>query len=47
MPYKRVLALFAASAALFVDALFLARSQETVDDVSWMKAMIRTIPSRS
>lgn len=31
---------FIGSAVLFVVALFLVRSQTTVDDVSWMKAMI-------
>src|SRR5690554_3705985 len=31
---------FIGSAVLFVGALFLVRSQTTVDDVSWMKAMI-------
>ena len=34
------LAILAASAAIFAGALWLVRSQETVDDVSWMKAMI-------
>ncbi len=34
------LAIFAGSAALFAVALWLVRSQATVDDVSWMKAMI-------
>ena len=33
-------AIFAGSAAVLAGALFLARSQETVDDVAWMKAMI-------
>lgn len=33
-------AIYALSAALFIVALWLARSQSTVDDVSWMKAMI-------
>ena len=37
---KKNLVIFAASAVLFVGALFLARSQETVGDVAWMKAMI-------
>jgi uncharacterized protein (DUF305 family) len=37
---RKNLAIFAGSAAVIVAALFLARSQETVDDVSWMKAMI-------
>jgi len=32
--------IFAGSAILFALALWLARSQSTVDDVSWMKAMI-------
>ena len=31
---------FIGSAVLFVGALFLVRSQTTVDDVSWMKGMI-------
>lgn len=33
-------AIFAGSAVLFASTLFLARDQTTVDDVSWMKAMI-------
>ena len=33
-------AIFAGSAVVFAVALFLVRSQQTVDDVSWMKAMI-------
>ena len=33
-------AIFAGAAALFALGLFLARSQETVGDVAWMKAMI-------
>lgn len=33
-------AIVAASAAVFVLALWLVRSQQTVDDVSWMRAMI-------
>jgi uncharacterized protein (DUF305 family) len=33
-------AIFAVSAVLFASTLFLARDQTTVDDVSWMKAMI-------
>ena len=33
-------AIFAGSAVLFAVALFLARSQRTVGDVAWMKAMI-------
>jgi len=32
--------IFIGSAVLFVGALFLVRSQTTVDDVSWMKGMI-------
>lgn len=32
--------LLAGSVVVFAGALFLVRSQETVDDVSWMKAMI-------
>ncbi|MGE0865283.1 MAG: DUF305 domain-containing protein [Vicinamibacterales bacterium] len=40
-PNRRVnAAIFAASAALFALALWLVRSQATVDDVAWMKAMI-------
>ena len=31
---------FATSAVVFALALFLVRSQETIDDISWMKAMI-------
>ena len=34
------IAIFAASVVVFAVALFLVRSQSTVDDVSWMKAMI-------
>ncbi len=34
------LAIFAGAAVVFAVALFLVRSQTTVDDVSWMKAMI-------
>ena len=34
------LAIFGASALLFVGALWLVRSQETVQDASWMSAMI-------
>lgn len=37
---KRNTAIFAGSAVLFVVALYLARSQQTVRDVAWMKAMI-------
>lgn len=33
-------AIFFGSALVFAASLFLARSQETVDDVAWMKAMI-------
>lgn len=33
-------AILAGSTALFILALFLVRSQATVDDVTWMKAMI-------
>ncbi len=33
-------AIFAGSAIVFVAALWLVRSQETVGDVSWMRAMI-------
>jgi uncharacterized protein (DUF305 family) len=32
--------IFVGSAIVFAAALFLARSQRTVDDVAWMKAMI-------
>jgi uncharacterized protein (DUF305 family) len=34
------LAILAASAAVFAVALYLVRSQATVEDVAWMKAMI-------
>ena len=34
------IAIFCASGLVFVVALWLVRSQQTVDDVSWMKAMI-------
>ncbi|MDT7856432.1 DUF305 domain-containing protein [Rubrivirga sp. S365] len=37
---KANVAIFVGSAVLFVAGLFFARSQTTVDDVSWMKAMI-------
>ncbi|MEL7363498.1 MAG: DUF305 domain-containing protein, partial [Bacteroidota bacterium] len=37
---KKNLAIFAGSAVLFAVSLFLLRSQTTVQDVSWMKAMI-------
>lgn len=40
-PNRRVNAgIFAGSAVLFVLALWLVRSQATVDDVAWMRAMI-------
>ena len=34
------IAIFAGSAVIFAGALFLVRSQSTVDDTSWMSAMI-------
>ena len=34
------LAIFAASLVVFSGSLWLVRSQETIDDVAWMKAMI-------
>lgn len=34
------IAIFAASAVVFAGALYLVRSQDTIDDVAWMKAMI-------
>lgn len=34
------IAIFAGSAVIFVGALFLVRSQTTIDDTSWMSAMI-------
>ena len=37
---KANILIFTSSAVLFVAALFLVRSQTTVDDVSWMKGMI-------
>jgi uncharacterized protein (DUF305 family) len=37
---KANLAIFAGSAVMFAGALWLVRSQATVNDVSWMKAMI-------
>ena len=37
---KANLAIFAGSALVFAVALWLVRSQATVEDVSWMKAMI-------
>ncbi len=40
-PDRRInLGILAGSAVVFAGALWLVRSQETVDDVSWMKAMI-------
>jgi uncharacterized protein (DUF305 family) len=37
---KKNAAIFAGSAVVFAAALYLARSQATVGDVAWMKAMI-------
>ena len=37
---KTNVAIFATSIAAFAGSLYLVRSQETVEDVSWMKAMI-------
>jgi Kef-type K+ transport system membrane component KefB len=37
---QKNVAIFAGSAVLFMLALFLARSQKTIGDVAWMKAMI-------
>ena len=37
---KKNVAIFAGAAVLFAGGLWLARSQETVQDVAWMKAMI-------
>jgi len=37
---RKNIAIFAGSAIVFALALWLARSQETVQDVAWMKAMI-------
>lgn len=37
---KMNIAIFAGAALLFSGSLYLVRSQDTVDDVSWMKAMI-------
>ena len=37
---KKNIAIFTGSVIVFALALFLARSQETVGDVAWMKAMI-------
>lgn len=34
------IAIFAASAVVFAGALYLVRSQDTIGDVAWMKAMI-------
>ena len=34
------IAIFAASLVVFAGSLWLVRSQETIDDVAWMKAMI-------
>ena len=38
--HSRHPAIFAASLAVFAVSLFLVRSQQTIEDVSWMKAMI-------
>ncbi len=40
MDRRKNAAIFAGSAVLFAVALYLARSQATVGDVAWMKAMI-------
>ena len=37
---KLNVAIFAGAALIFAGALALVRSQETIEDVSWMKAMI-------
>jgi CRISPR/Cas system-associated endonuclease Cas3-HD len=37
---KANLAIFLGSAVVFAVALYLVRSQDTVEDVAWMKAMI-------
>jgi uncharacterized protein (DUF305 family) len=37
---KANLAIFASSVVVFAIALYLVRSQDTVEDVAWMKAMI-------
>ena len=37
---KTNIAIIAVSIVIFIGALWLVRSQETVEDVSWMKAMI-------
>ena len=37
---KANIGIFVGSAIVFVTSLFLVRSQQTVDDVSWMRAMI-------
>lgn len=37
---KLNLAIFGVAALVFVASLYLVRSQDTVDDVAWMKAMI-------
>ena len=37
---KTNIAIFVTSVVVFAASLYLARSQETVEDVSWMKAMI-------
>jgi hypothetical protein len=37
---KTNIAIIAVSVVMFIGALWLVRSQETVEDVSWMKAMI-------
>ena len=37
---RKNMAIYAGSALIFVISLLLVRSQATVDDVSWMKAMI-------
>jgi hypothetical protein len=37
---KANVAIFAGAAVLFATSLYLVRSQDTIDDVAWMKAMI-------
>lgn len=37
---KANIAIFAGAAVLFATSLYLVRSQDTIDDVAWMKAMI-------
>jgi len=43
---RRNLAIVAGSITVFAASLWLVRSQATLDDVSWMKALITDLESR-